>query len=95
MRLNEIDYENIWWQIIKSGEYDGTCEYEKDDEVLSIDYSLTLAGYFDCDGQWRCEQHTVIFGKVTCSSRDVDNLEHNFDEKKLAFNDSDFDNFGL
>ena len=95
MKLDKNDYENIAIAIIKKGEYDGTVEYEKDDETLFVDYSLKLSGYFDCEGQWICEMHIVFIREVTCSSRDVDNLEHNFDEKKLAFNDSDFDNFGL
>ena len=59
-----------------------------------MDYSLKLSGYFDCEGQWICEMHILSIGEVTCSSRDEDNLEHDFDENKLTFDDSDFDNFG-
>ena len=94
MKLNENDYSNIALEIIKSGEYDGTVEYEKDGETLFVDYSLTLSGDFDCEGQWICDFHIVSILEVTCSSRDEDNLEHDFDESKLVFDDSDFDNFG-
>lgn len=94
MKLDKNDYLNIIKEIINKGEYEGTVEYEKGDEVLFVDYHLSLSGDFDSDGQWRCYNFTVFIGEVVCNSHDEDNLEHDFDENKLPFEDSDFDNFG-
>ena len=94
MKLNKDDYMNIAIAIIKKDEYDGTVEYEKGDETLFIDYSLNLNGDFDEDSQWVCDSFSITIGEVTCNSMDEDNLEHDFDESKLYFEEADFYNFG-
>ena len=94
MKLEKDDYMNIAIAIIKKGEYDGTVEYEKGEETLFVDYSLRLYGDFNEDSQWECNDFYVNIGEVTCCTKDEDNLEHDFDENKLHYEEADFYNFG-
>ena len=93
MTLTREDYRNIWNEIEQSqGQGECQMEYEKEGEVLSIEYTYEEEGYVEDDfrcgymngtGAWVCTYRSLVVDSFQSFNEDGDETENDFNPATL------------
>ena len=93
MTLTREDYQNIY-NLITSAGGKGECqmEYEKENEILSIEYTYEEEGYVEDDfhcgymngtGAWICTYRSLVVDSYQSYNEDGDETENDFNPANL------------
>ena len=82
MTLTREDYQNIY-NLIELVGGEGQVEYEKENEVISIEYTFEEEGYVEDDyyngtGAWVCTYRSLVVDSYQSYNEDGDETDNDF-----------------
>ena len=83
MTLTREDYQNIYNLITVQGHGECQMEYEKENEVISIEYTYEEEGYVEDDyyngtGAWICTDRSLVVDSYQSYNEDGDETDNDF-----------------